>query len=81
MSQEFCFRCERVTQSTQKDHASGTEWICLNCGNQVDFEHSDSDMDDYDCPVGSCCDCGTNLYEDDDPELCDQCLWARRPRL
>lgn len=26
-------------------------------------------------PVGSCERCGCNLYEDDDEELCDQCLW------
>lgn len=31
--------------------------------------------DDYSEPVGSCEWCGTNLYEDDDEELCDQCLW------
>lgn len=29
-------------------------------------------------PVGSCEDCGVNLYSDDDPEYCDQCIWARR---
>lgn len=34
------------------------------------------DIDDlYDEPVGSCEQCGTNLYDEDDPEYCDQCLW------
>ena len=31
--------------------------------------------DEYPEPVGSCEWCGTNLYPDDDDELCDQCLW------
>ena len=36
------------------------------------------DDDYYGCePVGSCEECGTNLYPDDDPELCDQCFWYR----
>lgn len=34
----------------------------------------DGELDD-DQPVGSCELCGVNLYEDDDDELCDQCLW------
>lgn len=33
------------------------------------------DDDPYDEPVGSCEECGTNLYAEDDPEYCDQCLW------
>lgn len=37
-------------------------------------EYDDFDGDCFE-PVGSCEECGTNLYEDDDPELCDQCLW------
>lgn len=27
-------------------------------------------------PIGSCESCGVNLYEEDDDEYCDQCLWA-----
>lgn len=37
----------------------------------------DSD-DDYSEPVGSCEQCGVNLYEEDDDEYCDQCLWRLR---
>lgn len=33
------------------------------------------DDDPEDEPVGSCEECGTNIYADDDEELCDQCLW------
>ena len=33
------------------------------------------DDDPEDDPVGSCDECGTNLYAEDDEELCDQCLW------
>lgn len=48
-----------------------------------DFEDEDSEYDDDDAweddesdePVGSCEGCGTNLYEWDDDEVCDQCLW------
>lgn len=36
----------------------------------------DSEMEESFEPVGSCEECGTNLYEDDDVELCDQCLWS-----
>lgn len=35
--------------------------------------------DDWDEPVGSCDECGTNLYNGDDPDLCEQCLWAASP--
>ena len=76
---EFCSQCNEVTKSRVVEHPSGTEWLCAVCGYQVDF--MDSGDDEASEPVGSCDDCGTNLYEDDDPELCDQCLWARRPRL
>ncbi len=42
------------------------------------FEHED---DEYDEPIGSCDDCGTNLYEDDcyyhhGLQLCGQCYWG-----
>lgn len=33
------------------------------------------DYDEWNEPVGSCEQCGTNLYEEDDEEYCDQCLW------
>jgi len=36
----------------------------------------DDELEDNFEPVGSCEECCTNLYEEDDPELCDQCLWA-----
>ena len=34
---------------------------------------SDDEADDE--PVGSCDNCGVNLYHDDDENYCDQCLW------
>lgn len=44
-----------------------------------DYEYDDDDDawedDESDEPVGSCEGCGTNLYEWDDDEVCDQCLW------
>lgn len=39
-----------------------------------DFDEFDPDLNE---PIGSCADCGCNLYEDDDEESCDQCLWYR----
>lgn len=30
-------------------------------------------MSDDDEPIGSCRECGADLYEGDDDELCDQC--------
>lgn len=45
----------------------------------IDDDYADFDVefddDPYDEPVGSCEQCGTNLYSEDDPEYCDQCLW------
>ena len=32
--------------------------------------------EEYSEPVGSCEWCGVNLYEDDDPDLCEQCAWS-----
>ena len=53
---------------------------CYWCqGERYDVdEEDDYDFygdDDYSEPVGSCEWCGTNLYEDEDEFLCDQCLW------
>jgi NAD-dependent SIR2 family protein deacetylase len=57
------------------NHASGTEWICAVCGWQVDFDYAD-DFDDDGEPVGSCEECGCNVYDPDSPFLCDQCEWS-----
>lgn len=53
---------------------------CLGCGRcEACIQQSESfaeEMDDgYMEPVGSCEWCGTNLYEDDDEDLCNQCAW------
>lgn len=42
-----------------------------------DMDEDDWEDDQWDEPVGSCENCNTNLYAEDDPELCDQCLWMR----
>lgn len=71
---EFCINCEKVTASVTRSHPSGTEFRCATCGDQVDFLHDDGPDD---TAIGSCEECGTNLYADDHPEFCDQCLrWA-----
>ena len=74
---DYCPRCKKVTESKVVYHSSGTEYLCVICGAQVGFDIDEDYGDDYDDgePVGSCEQCGTNLYSDDDPDLCDQCLW------
>lgn len=79
-SNEFCYRCQKVTPSRSVDHHSGTEWLCAVCGWQVDFDCADDchfDGEDDGEPVGSCENCETNIYpsEDDGSGLCDQCQW------
>jgi DNA-directed RNA polymerase subunit RPC12/RpoP len=78
--QEFCIRCNRVTPSVTRSHASGTEYLCSICGNQVDFEIDDDYEDDDSEPVGSCDRCGVNIYrdEDDGSGLCDLCQFRAR---
>ena len=71
---EHCNHCERLTETISKQHPSGTEFLCAVCGHQQDFLH-DEPSDDLDEPHGSCSNCGTNLYGDDGPDLCDQCDW------
>ena len=42
-----------------------------------DEDEPDEVFDDDDGePVGSCEECGTNLYAEDDAKLCGQCLFA-----
>ena len=72
---DFCGMCDKVQECKMVKHVSGTETLCCTCGHQVDFDIDEEFEDDYNEPVGSCENCGTNLYEDDDNELCDQCLW------
>lgn len=73
--QDFCHGCKSKQPCKIIHHASGTETLCTACNHQVDFDIAEQFEDDYSEPVGSCENCGTNLYEDDDSELCDQCLW------
>lgn len=77
---DYCFRCKTTQPVSPTQHATGTEWKCNVCGWQTDFDFDDEFVDYADDnyePVGSCEDCGTNLYEDDDSLFCDQCLWHR----
>jgi len=73
---EYCGHCQRVTESRSVSHDSGVEWLCVECGAQVDFDFIEWDEDDDDI-VGSCDECGGNIYEqeDDGTGLCDQCSW------
>ena len=71
---EFCPQCQQVTASRIVSHPSGTEYLCAECGTQVDFLVGD-DADYYMEPTGSCEECGCNLYGDWDKwnSLCDTC--------
>ncbi len=78
LPKEFCFRCDKVTPSRRVEHGSWTEWLCQVCNWQVDCDWDESlDDEDYAEPIGSCDNCGTNIYryDDDGTELCDQCQW------
>jgi hypothetical protein len=78
-TQDYCWKCQCSRDCKIVRHSSGDETVCLTCGTQVDFSHSEmDDFEESDEPVGSCENCGTNLYPDDDDELCDQCLWQQR---
>jgi hypothetical protein len=76
---DFCYQCNAVVTVNMVEHATWTEWNCTACGGQTDWladydkEHWADDVSE---PIGSCENCGTNLYDDDDPEYCGQCLWA-----
>ncbi len=89
---EFCCRCSITQDCKLISDANGVGTYCCECNHLVDYDHDDDFDDDeddwemdeddweddqYDEPVGSCENCNTNLYAEDDPELCDQCLWMR----
>lgn len=76
---DYCMTCGTTQPVKSQRFPSGTEWRCAVCNAQTDFDH-DEDYDDYSEAVGSCENCGTNLYADDDPELCDQCLFYAAER-
>ena len=51
------------------------EW-CPDCN--ADYKQAAIDnAEDDDEPVGSCDQCGMDIYAHDDGNLCDQCSWAR----
>lgn len=76
---DYCHKCKRVTESRAISHPSGVEFVCAECGWQVDFMFDESAFEDDDEPVDSCEACGGNIYEceDDGSGLCDQCSWYR----
>lgn len=44
-------------------------------GSWDDFDHDDLDADERCEPVGSCDECGSDIYDDDWNGLCEQCAW------
>jgi hypothetical protein len=48
--------------------------MCATCSTFRD-DFNDEFGDDHSEPTGSCDECGTNLYDDGDGGLCDQCAW------
>lgn len=47
-------------------------------GDTEDESEPDFADDEPDEPTGSCEECGTNLYPDDDEYLCDRCAYLAR---
>lgn len=76
---DYCVTCGKTQPVRSQRFPSGTEWRCEVCNMQTDFDH-DEDYEDDNEPCGSCDNCGVNLYPDDDPELCDQCLFYASDR-
>lgn len=86
---EFCGRCSMTQDCKLVSDAGGVGTYCCECNYLVDYDHDedfedddewddqdeDWEDDESDEPIGSCENCGTNLYPEDDDEFCDQCLW------
>lgn len=51
---------------------AGDNRCCPDCCGDYDDV---VETDEWDEPVGSCDNCGTNLYDDDADDLCSQCEW------
>lgn len=74
----YCCECNYLLDYDHDDDFDDDEddWD-MDEDDWEDDQYDDPWDDEYDEPVGSCENCNTNLYADDDPELCDQCLWMR----
>lgn len=76
MASDYCIRCGKTTEQRCNGGPDWTEWRCVECGAQTDVDYYGPDeCYDYSEPVGSCGNCGVNLYEDDDEYFCDGCLF------
>lgn len=74
---DYCVKCDRVQPVRAVSCPTMTSYHCEVCGTQTD---ADYDFGDYgepnNEPIGSCDECGTNLYEDDEYNgMCGQCYW------
>lgn len=38
---ELCLNCKKTTKAVVVYHATGVEWLCSECGHQVDFMDTD----------------------------------------
>jgi DNA-directed RNA polymerase subunit RPC12/RpoP len=60
---EHCYRCNRTTPTVATDQSWGTEYLCGECGAQVDVHYDDEPFD-----AESACQCcggeGTAEYQD-----------------
>lgn len=77
--QDYCVKCDKVQPVTAVSSPTMTSYRCTVCGTQTDADYDFGDYgDEYDDePIGSCDECGTNLYQDDEYNgLCGQCYWA-----
>jgi len=79
---EFCYHCGKVTATNPVKVTAGFDYRCAVCGHTVDQDFDEDYFDDDNEPIGSCEECGTNLYPGDDCDeagdgLCDQCAFYR----
>jgi len=75
--QDFCFHCDGMRTVSAQRGPGRTSYHCATCGHETDCDYDDDYADEWnDEPTGSCDNCDTNLYADDDyGGLCGQCYW------
>jgi len=81
---ESCDLCNKIVcdncceWSHDEDDYDNGQTVCSECESALPIrgEYDDPEFDPECDPVGSCENCGTNLYSGDDERLCDQCEWS-----
>ncbi len=81
--EEVCSACREAIELSARYHRENNPHSLSDeqvCRPQIEDDYDIADCLDYEDryqePCGSCDECGTNLYPDEDYDgLCDQCAW------